>query len=898
MALWAGGAWAQVWDWDRESLGPPEASLVTPRFEIEYTVPQVHKWYAPRHLMESYARPWHAVEARYGRDFYSRYVSSLLEGDEFYDPLGNPVGRGWLVYTWNQQQPQPRGSDIVKIPARAARNVRDVGFGFDAYGGFFNKLVIASDGDDRGTYRLMVGDEIYTRFTPLTFYKPRFNGVRLDYATESYATTLLLSRASDPDGLPLNGLPPQPGVGERTNVTHLTGGHADWQAGDRATLGFTYISTRNAETQLTLNNGNPLNGTLTTNQNQALRRLWVRLRDDSPSDRRGGATLIAHDIVLVDTSGQELRGSQIDFQPSIEGGVVRAGLLVADGSESILLEYDLSALDYEGIKSADLRQATVELTLANDYRVEVASNLQTEDIGKPGVVFLPAQRAVRNVQDKSNARVLQVDYGLPTASEIVGMNWDLVEWMGLSAQGEMVLNRRHSRYPNPAISRHHQIIRQAHAAYVTAAYRRFGWKLSFEGFSMEDGYSTTYWLTESSGVLRYRAAVPEVYELVDDDDDQDAVPEWERPFQPSDRVAWPGYDENGDFLNDHNQNANLIPDYEEPFLRFRSDRPEFLFGLDMNHNGTVDRFENDDLPDYPYKKDHRGFNAHARIQLIPELHLTLGHQRMRLIAGDGRTHAWYLLGTWEHLLDGGGRLRVFEHGALVWDDIPDDLIQWFQPVDALGRMQEVEDALPAINSWKNSLYADLDQRFGAGIRLQHRIKWDLLVQRDGKEELVRREGRPRGGFLGMINKAEWSLPLGLAVLEPRFKSEYRRDRPFSVRLPASESLEETFTLLWTQPLLAEKAGVGYFPRYGRQLFNSELQVGLEASWFWLWEGRRQEIDEDFSRRTGIAQLTNRTAYEGYQVITRVGLRLSWWTFERSRGQSTSMFFMTVNAGLK
>ncbi|MDP7174223.1 MAG: GFA family protein, partial [Alphaproteobacteria bacterium] len=44
-----------------------------------------------------------------------------------------------------------------------------------------DRLVIAGDRRDGGNYRLMVGDEIYTFFTPLTIYKPRFNGVRLDY---------------------------------------------------------------------------------------------------------------------------------------------------------------------------------------------------------------------------------------------------------------------------------------------------------------------------------------------------------------------------------------------------------------------------------------------------------------------------------------------------------------------------------------------------------------------------------------------------------------------------------------------------------------------------------------------------------------------------------------------
>lgn len=172
------------------------------------------------------------------------------------------------------------------------------------------------------------------------------------------------------------------------------------------------------------------------------------------------------------------------------------------------------------------------------------------------------------------------------------------------------------------------------------------------------------------------------------------------------------------------------------------------------------------------------------------------------------------------------------------------------------------------------------------------------MQRGGRAELERRDGRRWSGFAGLIDRAEWRLPLGLVTVEPRWKSEYRRERPFSRRQPAAVSLEETLFLLWTQPLLAEKVGISYFPRYGRRLFASELQLGLEASWFWLLEGERPEVDQDFRRWTGIAQLVNRTGYEGYQLITRAGLRLSQWDFERDPGQRTSAFFMTINAGLK
>ena len=95
----------------------------------------------------------------------------------------------------------------------------------------------------------------------------------------------------------------------------------------------------------------------------------------------------------------------------------------------------------------------------------------------------------------------------------------------------MAFNRRLQRYPNPSLKRHHQTAETAAAAYGQFAYRRYPFALSVELFSMDDDYSTSYWLTTPSGSLVYDADIPQVYELVDDDDDLNAIPEWLRPYQ-------------------------------------------------------------------------------------------------------------------------------------------------------------------------------------------------------------------------------------------------------------------------------------------------------------------------------------------------------------------------------
>ncbi len=870
-------------------------------FELDYVSPALHKWYEPRYLSESYMSPWYQSQTNYASDTYTRYINRLLEGEEAYDTFGNPLGRGWLVYNWTQEQPGPRGSVIDKNLGGLS-NLRLMGDQRPAYRDFFSRLVIASDQRGSGAYRLMIGDEIFTRFTPLTFYKPRFNGVRLDYASERYRTTLLLSRPSNPD------------EEAQTNSTTVMGGHAEFQLGARSTLGLTYVNAHNVLTQVEFDEGNPLHGILTARQNTPLDKLWVRIRDDSPGKGDVGAALAGFDIVLVDTSGRELRGRDIGFLPTVEGGTAQGGRLFARDEESILLEYDLGSLDFENVQSDDLRRVGVELSVANDYRIEMASDLQTDGaVRNAEIVFLPVARARGNVQDNSNTRVVRLDYGLPTGTELIGIDWNLLDWGGLSLQGELVLNRRFFRYPNPAISDHYQRADLATAAYVDGLYRRGPWTLFAELFSMDDDYSTNYWISDQSGRISYKNPIPQVYEFVDDDDDLNGLTEWQRPFfvnwgssaaqlsttiQSDKReIAWPGLDENGDFLNDYNQNGNLLPDYEEPFLRFRSDRPEFLFGLDLNYNGTIDRFENDNLPDYPYKKDHSGYNAYMQADVIPGLKWAFGRQNMRLRSGDGHTRAWYHIGTWVRSLGRGGRLRLAVNGAQVNDDIPDDLRQWVQPLNAPGRMVDVRDFLPALDAYKSTLYADVDQRLGAGVRLFHRVKWDWAQQRDNAEQVRLREGRKTSYFVGAINKVEWSIPIGLGVLEPRWKSEYRKERPFSRRLSTVSSLEQIGILLWTQPLLAETVGVSYFPKYGRQLFSTELQLGIEGGWLWILEGQRPGFEADAFTWTTVVQLRNQTAYQGYQIVTRTGAQLQRRDIEGGPTRESSMVFMTIHAGL-
>ena len=96
-------------------------------------------------------------------------------------------------------------------------------------------------------------------------------------------------------------------------------------------FGLSYVNVHTAHTQKAQQR-QPSQRHANAAANQPLRTFGC-LRDDSPQDLQGGATLLAHDIVLTDTSGQQLRGSEIGFLPQVEGGISEGGALVADGNE-------------------------------------------------------------------------------------------------------------------------------------------------------------------------------------------------------------------------------------------------------------------------------------------------------------------------------------------------------------------------------------------------------------------------------------------------------------------------------------------------------------------------------------------------------------------------------------
>ena len=875
--------------------------------------PALKKWYVPQELYVDYGfRQWEY--SNYARNLYQRYVSTNRQGGPFYDLYGNYQTWGWLIFDWNQTQPGQFGSSIYKDPK---------------FNSWFNAVTVSSDARDQYYLAITIGERIRTALTPLTFSKPRFNGIQMDFAADKYEATLLFSRASEA----ILGTTPERQPSTSTNATNMMGGRATAQVGDFVKVGATLVNAHHSQTLAEAFERNPLVGTLGAEQgSDPIRAIAVVLSDDSPKDGRGGAALFAHDIVITAEDFSTKKRTKFRWRevvadptkwPVITGGFPREGFLAADGEEQIVINYDFTDLAYIGPRPTEIVDIQFDLVVANDYKIQVWSDRQigrgslpsppltSLDLAQAGAVLFDVRSAAGNVTDNSNQQRVVFDYGLPSANMVFGFTLEVLQWMGFDAYAEYDINRAYTQYPNLTLVNSDRNLethaRDAAAWMVNVSKQAYPFFLFGEAFSMDPAYSTTAFIVDSGGSVYYDDERTSVYEFVDDNDDQDRTPDWNRWGQGGpDAIVFPGWDENNDFVSDFNQNDNIslsnrIPDYEEPFFRYNVDRPEFLFGIDLNNNNWIDRFENDDLPDYPYRRNHRGYNVYVGQHLTPDARLTVGRLREDEISSDRRNHVTYGVFAYDRDHPRWGRLRFFNSLKKVADDIPDVRREPTPDLQTVS-LALVEDILPARDTWVNDSYVQFDYSPVQKLNAINKFKYSLFHQRgqafkSGDAPILNQ----RTQFLGLINKADYTYQLGQLVLQPKVKSEYLNQTAF---LRADSDREE-----WM--------GIGIVQARLPVLNNSFLESGVEYSMF-----RELALDEDalladgptgdtgdFRNLVLAVQWTTLGHYLGYKLTTQFGLSYTkrWdeavvlsadGLIKQSESRSFGTSFISVYAGVE
>ncbi|NKB69122.1 MAG: hypothetical protein GKR89_18795 [Candidatus Latescibacteria bacterium] len=846
--------------------------------------PAVRRWFIPQELFDEHRwRQWEYTN--YARQPFRRYVDPSIEGDYFYDLYGNRVTQGWLIFNSSQTSNQGFGNVLFKA---------------NRFNQWFSELVIAGDHKGQYHYALTIGSNLRSTLTPMSFSKPRMDGVQFDVATDKYEGTMVFSRFTGPRGTQGVEIP-------QTNNTTLFGGRLTAQIGDFVELGAHTVNSHQANTLSTDLVENQLRGGLTTAQNQTISSVQVVLRDDSPADGTGGAAYFpaGSDIVITYRDGRTDRGSDLRFEPVVEGGVVEQGFIAANGNVQISLTYDFNDpvfVNQAKGDQTDIVGVEFQLVLANDYQIWMSSDRQTNSSGEP--VLLLIERAEGNIQDITNLRTVSFDYGLPTSTSILGGTLKISEVWGLDLYAEYDLSWSYRKYPNVQEESHKATSgiggkRKAPAWMINLSKEAYPFFLLGEAYSMDPFYNTQSFVTNASGVIDYSAgaasgtgvpisantsAQTSLVELVEDNDDQDRIPDTFRAdWSTPDLQVFPGWDQNNDFQPDLNQNDNRVkinnvPDYEEPFLRFAVDRPEFLYGMDMNNNFWVDQYENDEEPDYPYRKDHKGYNVYGGVHLSSKLRLMAGALREELISSEQQNNSTYVVATYDDFSPRYGNLRLFQMGKIVEDDIPNPLLQW-APNNTLrgGSLTRLEDPLLARDTFVNQSFIGHSLKTNTW-HVTNKVNYVLFRQLMDKGKRRNFNLGENDFFLGIINKASYRYDLGRLWLEPRWKSEYLRQSRDLFTQEGRTSLTELFSLILHLPLLKV----------------TTMQAGTEYVLF-------NDMDEDandFSSLLGAVQFSNTSAYQGYQIKALVGMSVERKDFKQVEASTGTQAFITIFAGLE
>ena len=129
-----------------------------------------------------------------------------------------------------------------------------------------------------------------------------------------------------------------------------------------------------------------------------------------------------------------------------------------------------------------------------------------------------------------------------------------------------------------------------------------------------------------------------------------------------------------------------------------------------------------------------------------------------------------------------------------------------------------------------------------GLKTKNFFKYQVLRQRLDKEERTLRSLRKTDYFFGLINKASYRIDVGRVNVEPRWKSEYRRQTLDLLSTDKREELTEIIGLLVGVPLLQ----------------HTSLLTGLEYTFF----NDYKRDSNDFNGIAWALQFTNVSAFQG------------------------------------
>lgn len=728
----------------------------------------------------------------YALDPYDLKPSFYVQTPRF-DRMGNYLTSGELVASLDEPRPGLSTFGGMERGRYSVRAKMNYAVQQDSYRGVAYKLLVLPANPELAARQLPEG--IRTRFSPLTMNVARYAGLRFDAHGRRNHTTLIYSRGAS-NRLRFSFF--TQGRSERSPVI-LWGGHWQSQLGAALRLGTTFVNQHITDT--TVKRGSVFSGNLPYEM-QAPKTLTVRVTDDSPEDESSAAAAYAVAILLevVGADGEVRRltndaalsggDAAVDatLRPEVRGRRVGSHYEAAGPDERIEFVFTLPA----GVTS---RKAEFVAQVAGDYRLGCR---QTHDYlapdataPKPSEWPAPASalggryeqafntnpqhdprypidfkfpetdpsytvaRAEGNHRDLERIETVRFEYGMPTAQNLVSADFSL-NYGGYTLDGELAANVQNQKFtsvPGERSAKTYRAFFLNGAGPVPVIPGRWQPAFGAEVFAIPAAWSGGYDARRGGSVFFTDVApwplgpVSQEFNLYDDNDDGD---QWEDDH-PNDSAAsdsddagvFPGQDANDDRVIDTDQNSNGRPDWAEPFLSYNADPPEFLYDVDFNNNGLPDMTENDDEPDYPYRRGQRGYHFYLNLpKFLPGVgRLSAGFHRIEDVKGGGESRATYLRLEAQRQVGTIGRVTLTDLLKWVKDDIPDPSYTWKVTDDLSENLLVVQsteratqfrildmrppapDLMSMRNSTVNTLYlrGDLEPLAGLEVRCRDQL---------------------------------------------------------------------------------------------------------------------------------------------------------------------------------
>ncbi len=857
-------------------------------------------------------------------------VFRLDEEQRVYDPFGFTLLNGTTIYRTEEYRTLAPfgGSTIAKG---------------DIYRDLFQNLIVTSDSHEGWGSSVIVGRGVLARIRPMVLSHSQMNGIRWEGDSRRNRFSLLGSRISDPHRLrvttPLT----------RDFATYLFGLHWETQIGSVLRFSTSYANTHITDTLLEKGRGSFRKGVFPVALLEP-QHLYVAVSDDSPEDGNGARI---HEVEMY-VSGElaaappEIRGigdvlavgqEKLLVSPNLslenlpharerQSWLPKSVLFknlatevnpkknffldgdVLDGSTDVLEADGFGAVIYRFEVPADAEDVSFRARVSGDYAIDIGAPIRRQR----GTQIWGDWRNVARARGDGaeEPRWVEFGYGFPTGLELYGAEAHL-RLFGFDVQGDYNVSTQHLVYPTDEGGR----LDDRGVAYSLGGQRSFAPSLSvgWELFRVPPDYETSFnYFNDDVGDVRR-------FEMVEDNDDVDPWPDsWEHDdpldfenwrdntivpasaveeniYPPTSRAlgfgVYPGLDANDDGVPDTNVNANIVPDYLEPFLMYFVESDDFVYGDDTNNNGVVDARENDNKPDYTYERDSKGRHLFFEIKPVSGLRLRLGGHDIDQLAGRGRNRSLYGKVEYVESLTPRLHLDLRHRTKRVQDDIPDPTYLYVlspeaakadrgpaqRDINYLLRLRP--DPLDFRNSLANLSYARLSYEPIESLDISTTWRYELNHRIEDTFDDGVSQASGDDWSLAAVNKADYAWNVApKVVVTPMLKWSYRR-QDSSV---ADDTLVDETNLF---PIVRADF---------RPTEQTTLRAGLQGFPFFKHRFRSSVAPElEYDAWHYIVALQNASNYTGYQVSMNVGFRKSFNDFkaEGAGKLEISEFFLQV-----